>query len=296
MVSLHVGSTTLPLWLNWELNPVIWLSLLTAGLLYARGLGQSTGTRRGLHPWWRPTCYYAGLFAIAAALISPLDHLARDLFAFHMVQHLLLSLVGAPLVLLGAPMIPILRGIPRPIRRRSVAPLLRHPWVRMSLRMLSQPLIAWAIYITTVIAWHMPSGYELALRNEVVHDLMHLSWSVAGVLFWWNVIDPVPLRSNLSYLGRLPYVFVTTVPNFVLGAFITFAPGAWYPHYASQSLPFGLTAQDDQQLAGVLMWVPGALVLLGALLAVLVLVITSEERSQREREAQVLAQVRSAGR
>ena len=285
MISLHTGAgSALPLWLNWELNPIIWAGLLTAAWLYARGLGLSAGSRRGLHPWWRPYCYYAGLLAYATALVSPLDHLASDLFAFHMVQHLLLGLVGAPLVLLGAPMIPVLRGIPRPVRRSALAPLLRHPWVRGALKTLSHPFIAWAIYVATVLAWHTPPAFDLALRNELVHDLEHLSWSVAGILFWWNVIDPVPLRSNLSHLGRVPYVFITTVPNFILGAFITFAPTAWYEHYRDQPLLFGLTAHEDQQLAGVIMWVPGALVLLGALLAVLVLVVTTEERRQQERE------------
>ena len=230
-----------------------------------------------------PTCY-------AVALVSPLDQLANDLFAFHMVQHLLLGLVGAPLVLLGAPMIPVLRGIPRPFRKSAVAPLLRHLWVRRSLKTLSHPFIAWTAYVATVLAWHMPPAFDLALRNEIVHDLEHLNWSLAGILFWWNVIDPVPLQSNLSPLGRVPYVFLTTVPNFILGAFITFAPAAWYEHYLEQPLLFGLTAHADQQIAGVIMWVPGALILLGALLAVLVLVVTTEERRQREQE--VLAGIR----
>ena len=292
MVSLHAGSSSLPLLLDWEFNLVIWAGLLTAGWLYARGMGLSRGTRRSLHPWWRPVCYYAGLSAFAVALLSPMDHLASALFTFHMAQHLLLTLVGAPLVLLGAPMVPVLRGIPRPLRRWVVAPALRHPLVRRPLSLISQPIVAWSIYVVTLIAWHTSAGYDLALRNEVVHDLEHFSWSAAGILFWWNVIDPVPLRSNLSYLGRIPYVFVTTVPNFALAAFITFAPSAWYPHYSSGPLPFGLTAHDDQQLAGLLMWIPGGLFIMGTFLAVLLVMVVTEERQQQAKEARALADAR----
>jgi len=176
------------------------------------------------------------------------------------------------------------------LRVRVVAPTLRHPLVRMPLKLLSQPIIAWSIYVVTLMAWHTTAGYDLALRNEVVHDLEHFNWSAAGILFWWNVIDPVPLRSNLSYLGRIPYVFVTTVPNFALAAFMTFAPNAWYSHYSLGPRPFGLTAHDDQQLAGLLMWVPGGLFLMGTFLAVLVMMVVAEERRQQEKEAMALTE------
>ena len=296
MVGLHVGSAGTSLWLAWDLNPVLLFGLAVMGWLYFRGLRASTGRRRRLHPWWRPTVYYVALTAIFISLVSPLDHLADELFVMHMAQHMLLMVVAPPLVLLGAPMIPVLRGIPRPVRKRLVAPVLRQRTLRRSLKYLSLPLIAWPLYVVTLLGWHTPAAYDLALRNEAAHVLEHFSFAAAALLFWWNVIDSVPLRSSLSYIGRVPYVFLMTVPNFSLGAFLTLSQEAWYERYLTQELRWGLSAMDDQQLGGLIMWVPGALVLLTALLSVLAYVALSEERRQREREARALASVRRAVR
>jgi putative membrane protein len=283
MVSLHIGSTG-QLWLAWDLEPSIFIGLALAAWLYARGLHLSTGSRRRLHPWWRPTLFYLGLAVTFIALVSPLDHMANELFSMHMIQHLLLMVVAPPLILLGAPIIPLLRGVPRPVRRLVVGPLIRQPVIRGGLRFLSMPLVAWPLYIATLLAWHIPAAYDLALRDENVHTLEHLNFLVAATLFWWNVIDPIPLRSHLSYLVRVPFVFITTVPNFILGAFLTFSQEAWYAHYRARELPFGMSARDDQQLGGVLMWVPGSLILLGTLLIVLVYVVVAEEQRQFQRE------------
>jgi len=294
MVGLHVGSTGTSLWLAWDLNTVLLFGLAMVGWLYFSGLRASTGRRRRLHPWWRPAVYYVALAAIAIALVSPLDHLADELFVMHMAQHMLLMVVAPPLILLGAPMVPILRGIPRPVRRRVVAPVLRQRTLRKALKYLSLPLIAWPLYAVTLLGWHTPAAYDLALRNEAAHVLEHFSFTVTALLFWWNVIDSVPLRGNLSYIGRVPYVFLMTVPNFSLGAFLTFSEAAWYERYLAQELRWGLSAMDDQQLGGLIMWIPGALVLLTALLAVLVYTVFTEERLQREREALALVGVRGA--
>ena len=284
----NIDSSLLPIWFDWELNPFIWAFALIALFLYTRGLARSKGTRRKLHPWWKPFCYYTGVFAIITALLSPVDSLAYELFTFHMVQHLLLTLIGAPLVLLGSPMIPILRGIPRKIRSKFVNPTLRHVAVRTFLKYLSLPVVAWVIYVTSILGWHTPPAYSLALTNEIVHDFEHLTFTLSGVLFWWNVIDPTPLRSNLSYLGRVPYIFLTTIPNFVLGAFITFASTPFYSHYAKRDLLFGLTAMEDQQIAGILMWIPGAIILLITLLSILFLAMAEEEKNQRKKESLTL--------
>ncbi len=296
MVGLHLGSAGTSLWLAWNLNPVLLFGLAMVGWLYFRGLRASTGRRRRLHPWWRPSLYYVALAAVFISLVSPLDHLADELFVMHMAQHMLLMVVAPPLVLLGAPMIPILRGIPRPIRRRFVAPVLRQRTLRRSLKYLSLPLIAWPLYVVTLLGWHTPAAYDLALRNEVAHVLEHFSFAAVALLFWWNVIDSVPLRSSLSYIGRVPYVFLMTVPNFSLGAFLTLSQEAWYERYLTQELRWGLSAMDDQQLGGLIMWIPGALVLLTALLSVLAYIALSEERRQREREARALASARRAVR
>ena len=285
MIGLHVTYDYSSLWATWQADPRVLVLLGTCAFLYWRGqkpVSRSVALRQ--HAPWRSFCYGLGLATIGVALLSPLDHLAQERFLFHMLQHLLLVLVGAPLVLLGAPMAPVLRGIPRLVRRDLVAPLLRSPLVRRPLWFLSSPIVAWMLYVATLLAWHVPAAYDTALRSEIVHDLEHISFFLTALLWWWNVITPIPLRPNLSYLGRVPYVFLATVPNFVLGAFLTFSTTAWYAAYQREDLPFALTTMEDQQIGGVLMWIPGSLVLLATLLLILVQVAVSEQRQQEERE------------
>lgn len=285
MVGLHVGDVQASLWMGWNLNPVLMIGLVVAAWLYFRGLALSTGTRRRLHPWWRPISYYSSLVAVFLSLASPIDSLADDLFLMHMAQHMLLMVIAPPLALLGAPMIPILRGIPRSIRRYFVVPILRQKALHLTLKWLTLPLIAWPLYVITLIGWHTPSLYSMAIAQPSIHTLEHVSFVGVALLFWWNIIDSVPLRSSLSYIARVPYVFLMSVPNFILGAFLTFSEAAWYEPYRSQELIWGLSSIEDQQLGGVIMWILGALILLVALLSILTQLIQKEERAQQKREA-----------
>ena len=183
-------------------------------------------------------------------------------------------------------MVPTLRGVPRRVRRRLVVPFAKNAAVRTVLRWMTRPLVAWPMYVVAILGWHAPAMYDAALRNETLHILEHLVFSVTAFLFWWNVIDPIPLRPNLVYLARLPYLFVTTVPNFSLGAFLVFSPDPWYEAYQGRDLALGLSPLADQQLGGLVMWVPGSLALLLALVIVLFVVLVKEEQHQRQREAQ----------
>ena len=287
MIALHIGLShdSEAWWASWTADPIALAGVTTAGLLYYLGMRRSTGSRRRLHPWWRPLLFYTGLATVLLALTSPLDAQADELFFMHMVQHLLLLVVAPPLVLLSAPMIPMLRGTPRSIRRGLVAPLARSFPVRRGLRLVTLPLVAWSIYVVTLLGWHVSAPYDWAVENEAVHTLEHLTFAAAAFLFWWNVIDPIPLRPNLPYMARLPYIFVTTVPNFTLGAFLAFSDAAWYTFYKERPLRWGLSPLEDQQLGGVIMWVPGSLVLLAALGVVFALTLVREEQRQRLIEA-----------
>jgi putative membrane protein len=227
---------------------------------------------------------------VALALLSPLDTLSDELFAIHMVQHLLLILAVPPLILLSAPMIPMLRGVPRRLRKLIVAPIAQDPSVRWLLRTATLPIVAWLVYAASFFGWHTPGLYDAALRNEAVHILEHIMFSATAFLFWWNIIDPIPMKGNLPYLGRVPYVFITSVPNFILGAFLVYATSPWYEFYQSQALRFSLSPIDDQQLGGLIMWVPGAFVLLFTLIGVLAVMVVKEERQQRELEVSTTAQ------
>jgi putative membrane protein len=292
MILIHVGTehAVAPLWADWTADPSAIIGITLGTFLYTRGLLASSGSRRRLHPWWRPALFYTAMAIVALALLSPLDTLSDELFAIHMVQHLLLILAVPPLILLSAPMIPMLRGVPRRLRKLIVAPIAQDPSVRWLLRTATLPIVAWLVYAASFFGWHTPGLYDAALRNEAVHILEHIMFSATAFLFWWNIIDPIPMKGNLPYLGRVPYVFITSVPNFILGAFLVYATSPWYEFYQSQALRFSLSPIDDQQLGGLIMWVPGAFVLLFTLIGVLAVMVVKEERQQRELEVSTTAQ------
>ena len=270
------------LWLAWSADPTVLIGIPLAAFLYASGLRSLQ--RRRIHRGWRTFSFYFGLSAVFIALASPLDALADDLFLAHMGQHMLLLFVAVPAVQLGAPVIPIMRGIPRPIRRRVVIPVFKSPPVRALLSGLFRPLVAWPLFVGILMGWHFPVAFEAALANEAVHIAEHLTFALGAYLWWWNVIDPAPLRASLSYLARVPFVFITIVPNFVLGAFLTFAPNAWYPHYELTVPAYGITALEDQQIGGVIMWIPGSFVVGATLLLTLYYAVRHEEQVQLARE------------
>ena len=280
----HGGLDQGPLLLVWSADPAALVLIPLAALLYARGLA-SLGSPRRFHDGWRPPLFYLGLALAFAALVGPIDHLADELFLAHMTQHVLLVLVAVPLVLLGAPVIPIMRGVPRVVRRNALIPLLKLRPVRAFLRLISHPLVAWPLFIGAFLGWHFPLAFEAAATNETIHVIEHASFAIGAYLFWWNIIDPLPLKANLPYLARVPYIFMTVVPNFALGAFLTYSPSAWYSVYAAGAERYGMTPLADQQLGGVIMWIPGSFIIGTALVIDLAMAVRIEQRDQLAREA-----------
>ena len=270
--------------LAWGADPAALVLIPLAALLYARGLA-SLGSRRRFHDGWRPRSFYLGLALAFAALVGPLDHLADELFSAHMSQHVVLVLVAVPLVLLGAPVIPIMRGVPRAVRRHALIPLLKLRPVRAFLRLISHPLVAWPLFVGTFLGWHFPPAFEAAITSDALHLLEHASFAIGAYLFWWNIIDPLPLKANLPYLARVPYIFMTVMPNVALGAFLTYAPSAWYGVYEASAALYGMTGLEDQQLGGVIMWVPGSFIIGTALVIDLAIAVRLEQQDQLAREA-----------
>ena len=269
-------------WLAWSADPTALIGIPLAAVLYARGL--RTLERRRIHDNRRAAAFYIGLAALFIALVSPLDALSDELFLAHMAQHMLLMFFAVPAIQIGAPVIPLMRGIPRPLRRRIAIPVFKSLFMRRALRNLFRPLVAWPLFIGILIGWHFPVAYEAALRNETIHLIEHLTFALGAYLWWWNVIDPAPLRASLSYLARVPFVFITIVPNFVLGAFLTFAPNAWYPHYELTAPAYGITALEDQEIGGLIMWIPGSFVVAATLLLTLYYAVRYEQQMQLARE------------
>jgi len=212
-------------------------------------------------------CYLGGLATLAVALISPLDALGEALFSAHMGQHLALILVAAPLVALGAPLAPLLWALP-PGARRQVG----RGWRR--LRWLGRPGPAWLLHTLALWLWHLPGPYQAALVVPWLHLLEHLSFFGTALAFWWSVLP----HGRRGYAVGALACFAGATQGGALGALLTFSGQPWYPVYAPRVGAWGLTPLEDQQLAGLIMWVPASLVYLGAILALLGAWLQAEEQ------------------
>jgi putative membrane protein len=227
-----------------------------AAVAYARGvreLWRRAGPGRSVSRA-QAGLFYLGLLTIVLALASPLDWIAHQLFAAHMVQHLLLMLVAAPLLVLGAPLLPLLFALPAPARSRS----------RALARLGRTPLaIAFVLHSLALWLWHIPSLYDAALAVDWLHVLEHVSFVGTAVLFWWAT-----LRSGrVGYGVAVLFVFALALESTILGALLTFSRGPWYASHLTTTLAWGLSPLEDQQLAGLIMWIPGGLVYLVSALA-----------------------------
>ena len=284
------------LWRTWNLAPVLLAGLAAAGGLYAAGLARlwrAAGVGRGV-PRWRAACYGGGLVVVALALVSPLDALAEAVFWGHMVQHLLLILIAAPLLVLGAPLIPLLWLLNAPTRQRLGAWWHRRRGVAALAALLTTPLLAWGLHIGAIWAWHLPAIYQAALADERVHALEHLSFLGTALLFWWVVLQPAGRRRMSHGMGLL-YVVTAGMQGGLLGALLTFAGKPFYPAQSAGAAAWGLTPLADQQLAGLIMWLPAGLVYMGAAGGLFVLWLRAEEvRVSRRGPAMIAASMLAA--
>jgi putative membrane protein len=233
--------------MGWNLDPSVLLGLLAlgGGYLYA------IGPLRQRYAWGDPTprarvaAFFLGLAVLAFALLSPLDLLGDVyLFSAHMVQHMLLAMAVPPLLLLGTP-------------GWLLRPLVRRPSALRIARLLTFPLVAFVLFNTDFWVWHLPPLYDLTLRNGTVHIFEHLTFLAFGVLNWFPILSPLPELPRLPRSAQLLYLFVSCQPMVVLGALLTFASHPLYAPYAAAPRIFGISVAADQQLGGLIMWIPG---------------------------------------
>jgi putative membrane protein len=256
---------------DWNLDPVLLLNLGIFLWLYVRGLSR-IWCRAGVGRVIRLAQVGAlgtGVLALVAVLVTPVDGLGEQLAWVHMVQHMVLMTLAAPMIVLGAPSVVWLWGI-SPFWRQAFGRLLRllDSW-RIPRRLLWQPIVIWSAYAAVMWVWHIPVLYESALRNPFVHDLQHLTFFIVACLFWRVILDPIS-RFRIGPGVGVFYLFMTTLQATVLGVWMTLAPSPWYGDYLGRSELWGLTPLEDQQLAGLIMWMPaclpylvGAVVLIG---------------------------------
>lgn len=220
-----------------------------------------TGRPRDRRARTRALTFYAGLLIVLVALQSPLDSLAETLFWAHMIQHLLLLVVAAPLIVLGRPWMSIWRPLPLGLRRALARTILRAPWmapVRTLFGALASPVGAWLAFNLNLIVWHLPGPYDVTLRNLDVHVLEHVTFLAFGILFWAQALAVTPARRPLSTLPRIGYVATASVVNIGLSMYLAFAQHPLYSPYALLGhRPGGISALADQQIGAGIMWTAG---------------------------------------
>jgi cytochrome c oxidase assembly factor CtaG len=257
---------------GWTLEPWLVASLALSLALYAIGwrrLAARSGPGRTLLRR-RALAFGAGWLALVVAAASPLHQGGQRSFTLHMIEHELLMLVAAPLLVLSRPLGAMLWAFPA-AGRRALGDLARRPWLRAPWLAFSAPVTATLVQAAVLWLWHAPGLFDLALAYEPWHIAQHLSFLVSALFFWQAMLRPRGV--GLAALC----LFATSIVAGALGALMAFSESPWYAPYALLGMaPFGLTPAEDQQLAGLLMWIPGGLVHAGAALAMIGLALRSQ--------------------
>jgi len=245
-------------WPGWSFEPWVVACLLVSATLYAVGMAQlwrrAGPSGRAAHAR-QSIAFVAAWLATVAALVSPLDRLGSSLFSAHMLQHEVLMVVAAPLFVLARPLGAWAWALPMSWRR-GLGHFFHRPAWRLPWLIVTGSMAAWAIHAATLWLWHIPAWFEAALANEAVHALQHASFLVGALVYWWSVIAIGARRPRGAAMLSL---FTTMVHTGALGALLTLSPVAWYPAYAGTTLAFGLDPLEDQQLGGLVMWIPAGL-------------------------------------
>ena len=272
---------------GWAFDPTIGVPLALTAVGWLRLVDRIDRRHPGNPvPIGRTIAFLCGLAAIAVALQSGIERYDTALFSVHMVQHLLLTLVAPPLLLLGAPITQLLRGASPGIRRRVILPVLHSAPVAF----LSHPVTAWIAFTAVMWGSHFSSLFDVALENPAVHQVEHALYLSTALLFWLPVIGVDPAPRRLGFPARILYLLSQMPPSSFLAMSILFAGAPLYHHYATEGSPYGIDALSDQQAAAGIMWIASDVVFIGAILLVVGAWMRHEERRTVETEAKVDAE------
>ncbi|MGA9510501.1 MAG: cytochrome c oxidase assembly protein [Candidatus Sulfotelmatobacter sp.] len=270
---------------GWTWPPFVVIPLLLTAALYSLGIAKMLRKQnRSKAVLGTIVCFALGWVSLLIALDSPIHEIGEQLFWVHMTQHEILMLISAPLLVLGRPLIPFLWALSPSWRERAAslahAKLFKAFWIWVS-----APLSAWLLSALALWIWHIPWLFERTLRSDWIHAAQHTSFLAAALLFWWPLANRI---STMGYGGGLVYVFTTILHTSVLGALLTFAPRPWYSSYITTAPLWHLTALEDQQLGGLIMWIPaGTLLLIVALVLLVKWMNESQSRWQYTRMAEL---------
>lgn len=268
----HISSS---LWTRWTFEPGVMVSLLVFGAMYAVGvtrLWRNAGGGAGISHR-QAAAFAVGWLTLAVALVSPLDALSDELLSAHMVQHELLMIVAAPLLALSAPLVAIMWALPRNMRGANI------PRALQVMNWVATPAFVFLLHALALWVWHLPSLYDAALEHEPVHIAQHVCFLGSACLFWWGMLHG--RYGRLGYGAAVIYIFATAMHSGVLGALLTMAPYPWYRDYLATTTAWGYTPLEDQQVAGLIMWVPASVVFLVAGLGFLAAWLRESERRVR---------------
>jgi putative membrane protein len=240
---------------SWSAPLGVNLVLCLSTLVYVRGWIRLHLVFPNLILRWRLAAFLAGIVSVWIAIASPIDAFDDVLLSVHMVQHLLLMAIAPPLILLSAPALPLLQGLPQSVARHVVGPFLRSALLKRIGHSITQPAICWLAATLALIGWHIPGVFELALRWNWMHELEHACFFGAGLLFWWPVIQPWPSTARWPRWSIPLYLFLATLPCDALSAFLAFCDRVVYSSYISAPRPFNISPLQDQECAAALMWV-----------------------------------------
>lgn len=281
----HGGEIHAPnIWALWEFDPLIIGLLVCSAAIYSlglRNLWRSAGVGRGIRKS-EAACYLFGWLSLAIALVSPVHLLGELLFLMHMTQHEILMLVAAPLIILGRPFVAAAWALPAASRKKAGA-VVRSPLVNRTWSIVSMGAVAWLIHAAALWVWHIPAMFQATLRSDIVHTLQHASFFLTALLFWWAIL--FGKRGLQSYGAGVLYLFTTMVQTGLLGIFLTLTSYVWYPAYSATTGMFGLSPLDDQQIGGLIMWVPAGLIYMFAALVMFSGWLRESEKRVLEREA-----------
>jgi putative membrane protein len=258
------GLTLVPpdgIWYTWSFDPLVLVPLLLTHWLYGRGvlkLWRQAGAGRGIRRS-EAACFLAGELTLVLALVWPFDALGGTLFSGHMVQHMLLMVVAPPLLVLGRPLAPVIWALPESWRPHAGAITRR---LRPG-RFLTRPSVATLIQGVALWGWHAPAPFQAAMFDDAIHTAEHVTFMGSAVLFWWSIVH-AGRDGPQGYAAAAGWTLITVLHGGMLGALLTFAGKPLYPAYGDAAALWGMTALEDQQLAGLIMWVPTGMVHLAA--------------------------------
>lgn len=252
------------LWSWWSFEPGIVVPLVLTAWLYLRGIRRLARASSASVREFDIICFALGWLTLVIALISPLHSWGAVLFSAHMTQHELLMLVAAPLLVLGRPIIAILWAFPK-TTAQELSNWTKHRAWQSVWRVITNSFVAWLIGAAVLWIWHLPALFQATLDNEFVHALQHISFLFSALLFWWAVLHG--RQRVMGYGVAVLYMFTTALHSGLLGALLTFTRTVWYPEYIGRTAAWGLTPIEDQQLGGLIMWIPAGVVYIIAGLA-----------------------------